>query len=58
MAKIDCSECRYFYRGGCSHSFRYAAGAAGQEIDACSDVFFCRDFDKIELQEDTDLSPE
>lgn len=54
MAKIDCSNCRHYSNGDCSYDFRWAAGAAGQEINNCSDVYFCRDFDEINIYEDND----
>lgn len=48
MAKIDCSKCEHCSRGSCDYDFRWAAGAAGQTVDDCEDVYFCQDFSEDE----------
>lgn len=48
MAKIDCSKCEHCSRGSCDYDFRWAAGAAGQAVDDCEDVYFCQDFSEDE----------
>lgn len=46
MKTIDCSKCEHCYYPNeiCLYEFRWAAGAAGQEVDDINDVYFCQDF--------------
>jgi len=56
MAKIDCTKCSHCISSpiedDCKLSFRWAAGGGGQAVDNTRDVFFCRDYEEVDDDEE------